>query len=253
MVFIIILSSCFFCTNIKDANKDLFKAIGMNNLNGVKKALSRGADIEAKEWRNCTPLLRACGLGRINIVKFLIDKGANVFEKNTLGQTTLMLATEDVSKFSKNFYCSNLRNGAKCSLSNTVFASDLDRFKIVNILINKGVDINAIAIDGSTALMSAVFNEKMVVFLIENGADVNAITDNGTTALTIASSHGRFDTVKKLVDNGADIYHKTKDGCTALNIVNRKIEESDFGRVVSLLDSTTNLKVVETLIKLSSK
>jgi ankyrin repeat protein len=239
---IIVLPFCFFCANIENANKNLFLAIGMNNLNGVKKALKIGADIEAKEWRDCTPLLRACGLGRTEIVRFLINEGANIFARNTLGQTTLMVATEDIPKFDRNLYCSNSKNGVKCCFPDAFFASDRDRFEIVNLLINKGVDINAKANDSSTALMSAVyfFNEKFIEFLIENGADVNAITDNGTAALTIASSNGRFDVVKILIENGADTNHQTKDGYTALNLVKHKIEESDFHRVVSLLENTTN-------------
>jgi len=153
-----------------------------------------------------------------------------------------MLATEDVSKFDRNLYCSNSKNGVKCCLPSTVFASNRDRFEIVNLLINKGVDINAKANDGSTALMSAAYfsDEKMIEFLIENGADVNEITDNGTTALTIACSHGRYDAVKILVENGADINHKTKHGHTALNMVKRKMEESDFCRIMSLLENTIN-------------
>ena len=100
LVILISLLATFFCTRPKTPDKDLFKAIGRNDVNGVIKALKRGADIEAKnEFKGRTPLIHAAQQGRIDIVRLLIEKWSNIHAKDNDGFTALMLATEDLTKF----------------------------------------------------------------------------------------------------------------------------------------------------------
>lgn len=77
---------------------------------------------------------------------------------------------------------------------------------MVNELLNRNVNVNALDQDGRTALMFAAFNGhlEMVKLLYEKGAEINLQDYVGRTALMFASS-GKFpETVKFLLENEAD-------------------------------------------------
>ncbi|CAG2229387.1 unnamed protein product [Mytilus edulis] len=62
--------------------------------------------------------------------------------------------------------------------------------KIVQLLLDKGSDVNQVDIGGYTPLTSACIrgNEKIVQLLIDKGSDVNQVETSGYTPLTAACS-----------------------------------------------------------------
>jgi len=86
-------------------------------------------------------------------------------------------------------------------------ASKTGHEEIVNVLIEKGVDVNTKDEYGFTPLSYAALkgHEDVVDRLIENGADVNIKNDWGGTALVQAVFFGHIDIAKVLIDNGADM------------------------------------------------
>ena len=85
---------------------------------------------------------------------------------------------------------------------------------IVSLLLDRGVDINAMNDEYGTALVAAVFYgmTDMVSLLIDREADVNAVVLQPTnlrgyygTALALAASYGMKNTVSVLLNRGADI------------------------------------------------
>ena len=96
--------------------------------------------------------------------------------------------------------------------------------KIMKLLVRKGANVNAINIEGRTALhlVSAEGYFKGAKFLIENGANVNAEDYNGWTALYLASSWGYdLKLIKLLIEKGANIEAKNCEGETPLDIVKK--------------------------------
>ncbi|BBA33270.1 ankyrin repeat-containing protein [Methylocaldum marinum] len=91
----------------------------------------------------------------------------------------------------------------------------LGDFDAAELLVKRGVDINAQDEIGRTAIMMAIEEDwagtAWVEFLIENGADVNALDKDGDSALDIAKYRRRNDIVELLLANGA----KGKDGASA--------------------------------------
>jgi ankyrin repeat protein len=75
----------------------------------------------------------------------------------------------------------------------------------MELLVEKGCNVNAKNNLDETALMWAVHDLEKMKLLLQHGADVNARAKTGNTPLLIASiGHGKYDAVKLLLDKGAD-------------------------------------------------
>ncbi|HAS46177.1 MAG TPA: hypothetical protein DCS93_37195 [Microscillaceae bacterium] len=175
--------------------KDLFDGIWDSKLPKVKKALAKGANINAfynyKRLDNLclglTPYMVACGVGNLEIVKYLEKKGARI----------RLTTPEKVG--SRETY----RKGTNAM----VLAAIHGTVEVVKHLLSKGFDINQKSMYGSTPLVYACSNNdyerlKMVKFLVENGADVNAAK---TAALFDAARRGYNRIIKYLLDKDAHI------------------------------------------------
>jgi ankyrin repeat protein len=85
-------------------------------------------------------------------------------------------------------------------------------FCATELLVKRGVDINAQDEYGRTAIIMAIEEDwagtAWVEYLIENGADFNILDNDSDSALDIAKYRGRTDIVELLLTNGA----KGKDG-----------------------------------------
>lgn len=64
-------------------DEDLLTASRKGDLAGVKAALEKGANVEAKTRHGVTPLYYAASNGHLEVVKLLVDKGADVSIKDT--------------------------------------------------------------------------------------------------------------------------------------------------------------------------
>lgn len=115
-------------------------------------------------------------------------------------------------------------------LAEAIFEDNVD---LVNSLIKKGVDINAINKQGMTPLMHAVEAEniRLVELFVNLGAEINKVGAEGFTALHHAvdiSIDGTIQTggnqgeeplsvISFLIKNGANITAKTEKGETPLD------------------------------------
>ncbi|KAF9875475.1 hypothetical protein CkaCkLH20_06856 [Colletotrichum karsti] len=88
-------------------------------------------------------------------------------------------------------------------------ASEKLSAKTVQLLIDRGADVNFASAKG-TPLMSAARAGRMetILLLLENHADINLGASNGETPLISAVKRGREDVVRLLIDRGADVNGK---------------------------------------------
>ncbi|MGH8216973.1 MAG: ankyrin repeat domain-containing protein [Steroidobacteraceae bacterium] len=102
-------------------------------------------------------------------------------------------------------------------------------------LIGKGANVNALAPDGTSALMWAVHYDEvpLVDRLLEAHANVRRANQFGATAMSEAATFGDTAVIEKLVRAGADVDSPNADGQTALMILAR----------------TSNVKAAEFLIR----
>jgi hypothetical protein len=115
---------------------------------------------------------------------------------------------------------------ATTPLEQAIMKGEIDKAKT---LLEQGVNINEINVDGERALIYAANkgNIEVVKLLLDKGADVNAKcikcadgTLPGATALVYAAANGEVDMVKLLLDKGADIEATVAygPGLTALDV-----------------------------------
>ena len=77
-----------------DPTEDLFDSVRKRNIIGISRAVEEGADINAgNEW-NTTPLMLAVHFGALNIVKALLENKADPNVINYRNETALRIACQ---------------------------------------------------------------------------------------------------------------------------------------------------------------
>jgi ankyrin repeat protein len=150
-----------------ELKKRFLKAAESGNTVVFDQLLS-GADIEARDDENDTPLTLAAAGGHAKLVKALLEKRADVDATNHSRATALSGASEK------------------------------GHVEVVKLLLASGANVNLKNADGMTPLALAAANGHAMVaeMLLEEGADLKARTNNGDTALSVASTKGHVDVVK---------------------------------------------------------
>ena len=140
-----------------ELNQKLLAAVCKNNINGMKEAISLGADVNLKNNEWDTALMYTAYWGRTDIARLLIEHGADVNAVDKYGNTALMWACE------------------------------YGHIEIVQLLLEYGVDVNGQDKYGNTALINACRwgHTEIAKLLIEHGAYINIRNDNGQTAMDI--------------------------------------------------------------------
>ena len=191
-----------------------------NNFDIALEFIKRGADVNALDNENATPLMYAASRNAKKILNLLIEHNADINIQTKSGYTALIIA----------------------ALNN-----NLD---IVKILIENKADVFArdgygrrclyYADENWNAEMYEIFRKyhddeykKSTQFIfdvlysktdeinkyISEGGDINFQDDNGLTALTVVE---KIEIAKILLDNNADINKKGRDGYTPLMMAVRR-------------------------------
>lgn len=138
-----------------------------------------------------------------------------------------------------------------CSVARS---SDQDNLEIMNYLINKGGDVNAIGIQSSggyyvTALHNAVFadshrnNEPMIAFLLEHGANANStLPQDNSRPLHYAAKYCRnYRIMQLLIDHGACIDAEDDIKQNALHIL---VSRPDKAKLIKVILQRSNSDLV---------
>ncbi|EWZ97237.1 hypothetical protein FOWG_01734 [Fusarium oxysporum f. sp. lycopersici MN25] len=93
------------------------------------------------------------------------------------------------------------------------------RKSLVQLLLDKGADCNAICHGGQTPLHFSVDSEdtEITEILLAHAANPMAADDEGQTPLGAAAASGNITAAKQLIDRGADISHVSANGSTPLS------------------------------------
>lgn len=155
-------------------------------------------------------LLHASFVGNIEMVRVLVQAGADVNAKNVEDYTPLHLAAftgnEDIARYLLTECQPDLEMvnvDDETPLDTAVYSENVGVVR--EILQNAKVNVNRADAFGSTPLLHAVgeCDIEMVKLLIGGGADVNATDNDGTTALELAISYDAREIEKILRKSGA--------------------------------------------------
>jgi hypothetical protein len=170
-----------------------FSLLGLDT--AVELSINRGADVNIQGGEYVTALTAAAHGGYENIVRLLLAKGADVNVQGRYGHGHGYTSHSG-------YCCTALQEAIKQGHDN-----------IACLLMDNGADVNATgSTRHGTALRIAADrdNENMVQLLLQKGANVNARTQRGTT-LAAASRRGNVHLVRLLLTHGAQINVRATD------------------------------------------
>lgn len=187
----------------------LFRAVQKNLHDIVAALLDRGADVNAYNDVQYTPLLLACATGKAESAEVLIEKGANLRTKTPASDTALHLAVQAGTA------------------------------SITNLLLCKGMKINLVNQANETPLhVAALHNQGALVGLLVNaGAKINAVTKELVTPLHIASQRGNTAVAQQLLHHKAHVNVKDKQSKSPLHFA---AERGDRTMVEMLLNANAD-------------
>jgi len=156
----------------------------------VQWLLNHGADVNAQDIDNWTPLVPAVQNGLLKICQLLQMHNADLGVRNIDGATLVHLAASPIGR--------------------------RDQLKIMQLLLNQGADVNARDSNGRTPLHCSSFSHERKGFsgsttgtvegsrlLLEHGADIQAKDNEGKTPLQIALENDHHEMVEFLLGMGA--------------------------------------------------
>ena len=210
-------------TNKAKINDELLLAIKSpiveSRIDMMKLLIDNGANINYADENEFTPLNIAIETGDMELTKFLITNGANV---NSLMQDGVSLIVYAISQNNMDLLQILIENGA--NVNNTtgdywagsplITASRLGLDNVVRILLSRNADINAVDMNGNTALHTAALNSQLSVIklLLEKNPNLDIQNEVGNTALHLAVISGNIDIVGELVLKGANTRIRNDDG-----------------------------------------
>ena len=206
----------------------IHKAASNGNIEVIKQHLTAGADVNAKNAIDETPLDLAAMNGYKETAELLIAKGANVNAKNKRGDTSLNWAI----RFKKPETAALIRkNGgkrgeelraearketasAKPEASTLLRAIEKRDLELAKKLIEGGADIEERGRRSATPLYFAAYNvdPAMTKLLLENGANVHASDYEGEIPLHTAVYHSfsnveeeGIKVIEMLIEHGTEV------------------------------------------------
>lgn len=167
-------------------------ALRMDNFDAAKKLPTVMTELEDQ-------IIRAAALDQLEDVRLLIAKGADVNAHDPMDATPLSYAVRSGSRKRGHVPVIQLllQHGAdpnvsvSCRLTPLMYAVQRGDVKVIELLLDHKADLNATTHEGYTALMGASIlgSPEIVSLLLRKGANVNAKTRDGQTALTLATAN----------------------------------------------------------------
>jgi hypothetical protein len=168
--------------------KNIISAVYNENIDEIKRLLTKGSSINEKEnGSKETALHAAVGIGNVEITEYLLTHGAKANIRDAKKRTPLMMIDEDATP------------------------------ELVNLLLRFGAKTTSVDKDKNTVLhhFAEYGKSEIMQILIAHGANVNAVNKKKKTALMIAAENDNVEVVRTLLGSGADVNLKNSDDETA--------------------------------------
>lgn len=119
-------------------------------------------------------------------------------------------------------------------------------FKMLELLVKKGADVNAVDVTKTPILIIALKdgNNEIADFILENDVDLSVTDYMDNSAIHIAAENNFSSTIRLLAVNGASLDKKNKKGLTPLQIA---IKTDSKGAIDTLIKNGADLNVRDAL------
>ena len=202
--------------------KSFLRAAGSSDEVAVRTFIDAGMSPNVQEpTTGGSALISAATRGDLEMVNALLQGGADVNQKDEKRFTALLRALQNDREEIANILVARpeLDVNAQGEGGANALISFVARQRVpaVEDLLNRGADVNLPDSEGDTALNIAVQrgNVELVNLLLSKGADPNIKNKLGGTPLMWAGVFGRKEIAQLLLDKGADPRAKDVDGMTA--------------------------------------
>jgi ankyrin repeat protein len=206
-------------------------------------------------YTNTTALMMAVRGCQGDAIRFLLDRGADLDVENSLGYTALTCALILSRSWEDRWRILEpdprplellIEAGARYRLREAVLLNDLE---LARAPLDEGADVNTgeWTYDGPLLKIASELGYLAIVdLLLDRGANLEATDDLGQTALTSAAGYGRAEVVGRLLDRGANLDAVDWLGQSALS--NAACEGHD-GLVEWLLSRGAQRGLVDALVR----
>ena len=221
----------------------LHAAAEIGSLPLARFLLEHGASVGEINPIGETPLVNAATKHQSAMVKFLIEKGADVNAAST-GRYSRTLLHHLVYFEDLEIAAIALEHGGDVNMKDfegkTVLDSAVDRERVafIEFLISK---VPSLAGPATLAVVARCKDPKLVELLLEKGIPVDARDAGGSTALHVAAQKGCTRAVDVLIKKGANIEARTSRGDTPLMLA---AEGHQAETVRQLLDAGAKVNAV---------
>ncbi len=231
------------------------EAVKNGDVKAFEIALSEGADPNAADESGMTALMWAARLGENGILARLIDAGAHMDAKDGRGRTAVSHAAAEGNLSGLRVlyrHGADLDKGTKSGEMTPLFAAVSEaRDSVIDWLLKKGADPNAMGPEGATAFFIAVRRQdfNLMKKLLDYGADPALAEFSGASPLHAAVLMNKYDLMEAVLKKGADpdflsVYYNQPPLMLA-------VSRNDLRAVKILLENKANPNVRNTVLDTS--
>ncbi|XP_017285068.1 histone-lysine N-methyltransferase EHMT2 isoform X3 [Kryptolebias marmoratus] len=217
-----------------------------------------GADVDAKDKDQRTPLLEAIINNHIDVARYLIQNGACIYHVEDDGYTGLHHAAKfgnleivkmllETGQVDVNAQCGrNASAEDSGGWTPIIWAAEHKHVEVIKSLLNRGADVTINDKELNVCLHWAAYagNVDIAELVLNAGCSLSSVNVHGDTPLHIAAREGFLDCVTLFLSRGADIDIMNREGDTPLTLakadtpvwvslqINRKLRRGITNRLI---------------------
>ncbi len=211
---------------MRPIDNELIEAARVGDLDAVRAALDRGADINTKDDSfSQTALHIAASEGFVEVVEHLMERGADLLLADAVDMTPLHLATRDGRTRVVTSLLSHMDTISDRVMSDIIHVANMSSTgnqQIVHMLVKHRIKIVSPSVDSLSDADAKLHkgahggDVSEVLSAIEEGADLDVFDGRGMRPLVWAALRGKIDVVNLLLEKGADVNAANTGGWTPL-------------------------------------
>ncbi len=198
-------------------------------------------------------MVSACRSGSAELIQYLESCGCSYDVPEEDGDSVLHCSSSDKVSFEVYHYIfertkvdvNSKNKWGRTPLHNVTWGGK-DKIRLVRLLLDKGVDVNAADEDGNTVLMLTIQQEpdfELIKFLAEIGADIRKKNKSGKNSLSMAAGSKKPEITRYLLE---------KCGISKRNGEYNVSNVSEFQAVISILDGGETIRMKNGIYELDS-